>query len=476
MRGFLFNIVLFIVFKRPVFCRYNKVMKQTVDLIIETRWLIPIIPKNILLEHQAVMIQAGEIVAFCSISEALQHFQANEVIQLSEHVLLPGFINLHTHAAMNLMRGLADDLPLMPWLEKHIWPAEQKVLSENFVYDGTLLACAEMLRGGITTFNDMYFYPESAAKASIKAGMRANIGLVVLEFATQYAHNAESYIDKGTQARDAFKNEPLITFSFAPHAPYTVSDETFTTLNTLSAQINIGIHTHLHETIAEITHGEQVHGTRPVARLAKLGLLGASTTFAHCVHLNTIEVQMLAENGCSIAHCPSSNLKLASGIAPITEYFNAGINIGLGTDGAASNNRLDLFTEMRLAALLAKGLSGDATSVSAHQALEMATVNGAKALGLDEKIGSIEVGKLADLIAVKLDDINMQPCFDVISHLAYVAEREQVSHVWVNGDLKYHKPSSNSGIYSNIEPQELVDIVNKWQTKIDGFRSNNKFN
>jgi 5-methylthioadenosine/S-adenosylhomocysteine deaminase len=194
------------------------------------------------------------------------------------------------------------------------------------------------------------------------------------------------------------------------------------------------------------------------------------------VHLNTIEVQMLAENGCTIAHCPSSNLKLASGIAPITEYFKAGINIGLGTDGAASNNRLDLFTEMRLAALLAKGLSGDATSVSAHQALEMATVNGAKALGLDEKIGSIEVGKLADLIAVKLDDINMQPCFDVISHLAYVAEREQVSHVWVNGDLKYHKPSSNSGIYSNIEPQELVDIVNKWQTKIDGFRSNNKFN
>ncbi|MES2501405.1 MAG: TRZ/ATZ family hydrolase [Pseudomonadota bacterium] len=448
-------------------------MKQTVDLIIEARWLIPIIPKNTLLEHQALMIREGEIVAFCPISEVHQLYQANEVVKLNEHVLLPGFINLHTHAAMNLMRGLADDLPLMPWLEQHIWPAEQKVLSENFVHDGTLLACAEMLRGGITTFNDMYFYPEAAAKATIQAGMRANIGLVVLEFATQYAHNAESYIDKGTQARDALKNEPLISFSFAPHAPYTVSDETFTTLNTLSAQINIGLHTHLHETIAEITHGEQTYGMRPLARLAKLGLLGASTTFAHCVHLNAVEISMLAENGCSIAHCPSSNLKLASGIAPIAEYLKAGINVGLGTDGAASNNRLDMFTEMRLAALLAKGLSGDATAVSAHEALEMATINGARALGLDDKIGSIEVGKLADLTAVKLEDINMQPCFDAISHLVYVAEREQVSHVWVGGDLKYHKPNNNAGIYSNIEPQELVDIVSKWQTKIDAFRSIN---
>ena len=471
MRGFLLPIVLPIVIKWPIVYRYNIVMKQTVDLIIETRWLVPIIPKNSVLSNQALVIHSGVIIAVCAIEDSQLRYSAIETIQLTDHVLMPGFINLHTHAAMNLMRGLADDLPLMPWLEQHIWPAEQKLLSANFVYDGTLLACAEMLRGGITTFNDMYFYPESAAEATIKAGMRANLGLVVLEFATQYANNAESYIDKGTQARDALKNEPLISFSFAPHAPYTVSDETFATLNTLSAQINIGIHTHLHETIAEISHSEQAFGMRPVARLAKLGMLGATTTFAHCVHLNTIEMQMLAENGCSIAHCPSSNLKLASGIAPIAEYAKQGINIGLGTDGAASNNRLDMLTEMRLAALLAKGVSGDATAVSAHQALEMATINGAKALGLDDKIGSIEVGKLADLTAVKLDDINMQPCFDVISHLVYVAEREQVSHVWVNGDLKYHKPNNNAGIYSNIEPHELVDIVHKWQTKLEVFRS-----
>ncbi len=447
-------------------------MKKPVDLVIEARWLIPIIPKNKLSEHQAVVIQSGAIVDICSIIEANEQYQAKEYVQLAEHVLIPGFINLHAHASMNLMRGLADDLPLMPWLQQHIWPAEHKFVSPNFVHDGTLLACAEMLRGGITTFNDMYFYPESAAQAIIQTGMRANLGLVVLEFATQYANHAESYIDKGTQARDALKNEPLISFSFAPHAPYTVGDETFVQINTLSAQLNIGIHTHLHETKAEIEQSEQAYGLRPLMRLAKLGLLGSTTTFAHAVHLNDVEIGLLAENGCSIAHCPSSNLKLASGIARVAHYASQGINVGLGTDGAASNNRLDIFTEMRLAALLAKGFSGDATAVPAHQALEMATINGAKALGLDDKIGSIEIGKLADLTAVKLNDSNMQPCFDVASHLVYVAEREQVSHVWVNGDLKYQQSNHCNGVYSNIEPQELADIAAKWQIKLSEFKSN----
>ncbi|MES2498909.1 MAG: TRZ/ATZ family hydrolase [Pseudomonadota bacterium] len=446
-------------------------MKQPVDLIIEARWLVPIVPPNMLLEHQAVIIQLGVIINVCTLKEADQHYLAKEVIQLSEHVLIPGFINLHTHAAMSLMRGLADDLPLMSWLETHIWPAEQKLLSTSFVHDGTLLACAEMLSGGVTTFNDMYFYPVSTAEASLKIGMRANLGLVVLEFATQYANNAESYIDKGTQARDQLKNESLISFSFAPHAPYTVSDATFKQLTTLSAQLNIGLHTHLHETQTEITHSEQNYGMRPIARLADLGLLDATTTFAHCVHLNEIEMQLLAEHGCSIAHCPSSNLKLASGIAPIAECISKGVNVGLGTDGAASNNRLDMFTEMRLAALLAKGSSGDATVISAHKALEMATINGAKALGLDNKLGSIEIGKLADLTAVKLSDMNMQPCFDPVSHLVYVAGREQVSHVWVNGDLKYYKPDNSEGVYSHVEPLELKDIVGKWQTKLAEFKT-----
>jgi 5-methylthioadenosine/S-adenosylhomocysteine deaminase len=328
-----------------------------------------------------------------------------------------------------------------------------------------------MLSGGITTFNDMYFHPESAAAASIKAGMRANLGLVVLEFPTQYANDAESYIQQGLEARDHLRDEALISFSFAPHAPYTVADATFTRIMTLAEQVNIGVHTHMHETQHEIADSEKIHGLRPLSRFANLGLLSPNLTLAHCVHLDASEIELLAEHGCSIAHCPSSNLKLASGIAPIAEYAKHGINIGLGTDGAASNNRLDMFAEMRLAALLAKGQSGDASAISAHQALAMATINGAKALGMDDKIGSIEIGKLADLCAVKMSDIIMQPCFDPVSHLVYVAGREQVSHVWVNGDLKYHKPNGNEGVFSNIEPQELTDIVNKWQNKLSEFKA-----
>ena len=446
-------------------------MKLNVDLIIEARWLCPVIPSNTLLEQQAVVIQSGKITEICSIALANEKYQTVETVQLNEHILIPGLINLHTHAAMSLMRGLADDLSLMPWLEQHIWPAEAKLVSPSFVHDGTLLACAEMLSGGITTFNDMYFYPESAAAASIKAGMRANFGLVVLEFTTQYANDADDYIDKGTAAKDNLRDEPLISFSFAPHAPYTVSDATFTRIITLAEQVNIGIHTHIHETQHEIAESEKLHGLRPLSRFANLGLLSPTLTLAHCVHLDLDEIKLLAAHSCSIAHCPSSNLKLASGIAPIAECAKHGINIGLGTDGAASNNRLDMFAEMRLAALLAKGQSGDATAISAHQVLEMATINGAKALGLEAIIGSIEIGKLADLCAVKMSDIIMQPCFDPVSHLVYVAGREQVSHVWVNGDLKYHKSANSSGAYSNIEPQELTDIVNKWQTKLSEFRS-----
>jgi 5-methylthioadenosine/S-adenosylhomocysteine deaminase len=446
-------------------------MKLNVDLIIACRWLCPVVPRNTLLEHQAVVVQYGKIIAICPIAEVNASYEAKEVVDLNEHILLPGLINLHTHAAMSLMRGLADDLPLMPWLEKHIWPVEQKFVSPSFVQDGTLLACAEMLSGGITTFNDMYFYPESTATACIQVGMRANLGLVVLEFATQYANDAESYIQKGLEARDHLRDEPLITFSFAPHAPYTVTNVTFERIMTLAEQVDIGIHTHMHETQQEIIDSENAHGLRPLSRFANLGMLSPMLTMAHCVHLDSGEIKLLTEHGCSIAHCPSSNLKLASGIANIAECMKQGINVGLGTDGAASNNRLDMFTEMRLAALLAKGHSGDATAVSAHQALEMATINGAKALGLDDKIGSIEVGKLADLVALRVSDVVTQPCFDPVSHIVYVAGREHVTHVWVQGDLKFHRSIGQDGIYSHVEPQELLDIVAKWQPKLNEFKS-----
>ena len=446
-------------------------MTKHVDLIINARWLLPIIPQNALYEDYAVVIHGGVILDVCNRSQVLTKYQASETIQLENHILMPGLINLHTHSAMNLMRGLADDLPLKPWLEQHIWPAEQKFASKGFVYDGSLLACAEMLSGGVTTFNDMYFYPEATIQASLRMGVRANIGLVVMEFGTNYASDVIDYLSKGTEVRDQYKLEQSITFDFAPHAPYTVSDDTFEKVITLAEQLDIGIHTHLHETQNEIKESIDQFGLNPLARLANLGLLGTRLTLAHCVHLSDVDQQLLAFNGCHIAHCPSSNLKLASGIAPIAECIEKGINVGIGTDGAASNNRLDMFSEIRLAALLAKGASGDATAVSAHQALEMATINGAKALGLEHKIGSVEVGKLADLVAIKMDDLIMQPCFDPVSHLVYVASRECVSHVWVNGDLKYYKSNnSHTGLFSEIEPQELSELASKWQSKVSAFK------
>lgn len=450
----------------------NNEPKIQADLIICAKWLLTVVPNNQLLQQYAVVVQGGVIIDIISIANVFEQYVANEVITLNDHVLMPGLVNCHTHAAMSLMRGLADDLPLMPWLQDHIWPAEQAVVSPQFVFDGTLLACAEMLSGGITTFNDMYFYPKAAAQACIKAGMRANLGLLIFDFATAYASDANAYIKQGLDARDDLRDEPLLSFSFAPHAPYTVSDSAFTSVATLADQVNISIHTHVHETLQEIADSEKDYGLRPISRLANLGLLGPALTMAHCVHLNAEEIKLLAQHGCSIAHCPSSNLKLASGIAPIAEYIKQGINVSLGTDSAASNNRLDMFAEMRLAALLAKGQSGDATVVSAFQAIEMATINGAKALNMEDKIGSIEVGKLADVVAVNLSEFTMQPIFDVVSHLVYVAGRESVSHVWVNGDLTYHKPSQSHGVFSNVEPHELAEINSKWVEKLSAFKRN----
>ena len=443
----------------------------SVDLIIEARYVIPIVPSGALLEYAAVIVNKGVIEEISTIIEARKKYLANETICLDEHVLIPGLINLHTHAAMSLMRGLADDLPLIPWLKEHIWPAESQVVSPRFVHDGTLLGCAEMLQGGITTFNDMYFYPSATAEAVTQAGMRAQLGLVVLEFPTNYANDAEDYIGRGLDARDSWRDNALISTSFAPHAPYSVSNQTFESILTYAEQLGLGIHTHLHETLDEIVQSEAQYGVRPLRRLADLGLLGPNFTAAHCVHMLPDEMTLMAEYGCHIAHCPTSNLKLASGIAKVSALLAQQVNIGIGTDSAASNNRLDMFAEMRLCALLAKVESGNASAVPAYKALEMATINGAMALGLDNKIGSIEVGKLADLTAVKLSDLTTQPCFDPISHLVYACGREQVSHVWVAGELKYQKLEGQAGVFSNIEPQEIKEIIANWQPKLSQFKA-----
>ncbi|MEO8164935.1 MAG: TRZ/ATZ family hydrolase [Betaproteobacteria bacterium] len=431
------------------------------DLVIDAAYIVPVEPHGIVLEDHAVAIKDGTIVALLPREEMLTRCTAAQTCRLDSHVLIPGLINLHTHAAMTLMRGLADDIKLMDWLSLHIWPAESKHVSAQFVRDGTLLACAEMLLGGVTCFSDMYFFPEMAGRAALEAGMRAALGIVVIEFPTAYASDAQDYLRKGLATRDEVKQEALLSFCMAPHAPYTVSDRTFEHILTLSEQLQIPIHTHLHETRDEITESLSRYGMRPIARLEKLGLLGANFIAVHAVHLDASEIALLAQLGCSVAHCPSSNLKLASGIAPVTKMLEAGINVGVGTDGAASNNRLDMFSEMRLAALLGKAESENAESLPAKDALRMATLNAARALGLEKTIGSIETGKSADLCAIRLDSIELAPCYDPISHLVYCAGRDQVSDVWIAG-----RRLVQSGKLLHMDVPGILQKTGEWKARI----------
>ncbi len=436
-------------------------MSEPIDLLIEPRWLIPVEPRDVVLEDHAVAVAAGKIVDVLPARAAHDRYLPVRRVALPQQVLIPGLVNLHTHAAMALLRGIADDLPLMDWLKTRIWPAEAKHVSAAFVRDGTLLACAEMLRGGITCFNDMYFFPEAAAEAAQSLGMRAVLGMVIIEFPTAYATDADDYISKGLAARDRLRGEPLISFCMAPHAPYTVADKTFERIATLSAQLDLPIHVHLHETSEEIRQSLVQHGIRPLNRLQRLGLLGPGLIGVHAVHLDESEIALLAENNCAVAHCPTSNMKLASGTAPIAQLSRQGVRIGLGTDGAASNNRLDLFQEMRHAGLLAKVASGDAAVLNAHELLRMATLGGASAVGLGDRIGSIQAGKAADVCAIRLDALETSPCFDPASHLVYTAGREYVTHVWVNGVLQVE-----NGVLRGCDTARLLDTVNLWQNKL----------
>ncbi len=434
---------------------------ERVDLLISARWVIPVEPAGAVLDDHSVAVSEGRIVAVLPSAAAGERFEAREHLRLDRHALIPGLVNLHTHAAMTLLRGLADDLPLMAWLKDHVWPAESRHVSPEFVYDGTLLACAEMLRGGVTCFNEMYFFPEAAARAALDAGMRAALGIIAFEFPTAYAADADDYIAKGLAARDALREEPLLSFCMAPHAPYTVSDKTFARVVTIAEELDLPIHTHLHETKAEIEESLTQYKARPLERLRALGMLGPRLVAAHAVHLTDAEIEPLAHHGASIAHCPSSNLKLASGLAPIAAMLARGINVGIGTDGAASNNRLDLFQEMRIAALLAKAVGNDAQAMPAHQALAAATLHGARALGLEASIGSIAPGKLADLCAVAFDEPELAPCYDPVSHLVYSAGREHVSHVWVAGEPRVREKQ-----LVGFENRGLNNRVLLWQNKL----------
>jgi 5-methylthioadenosine/S-adenosylhomocysteine deaminase len=433
------------------------------DTLLCPRWIVPVEPAGAVLEGHCVAVRDGLIEAVLPRAAADERFAAYEKVELGEHALIPGLVNAHTHAAMALMRGLADDLPLMRWLEEHIWPAETKHVSPQFVRDGTLLACAEMLRGGVTCFNDMYFFPAAALEAAQEAGMRVALGMIVFDFPSAYGADPDDYLAKGLALRDQWHENPLVSFCLAPHAPYTVSDATFGKVAKLAAEVDVPVHVHVHETEQEIERSLAEHGVRPLARLERLGLLGPGLIAVHAVHLTDPEIALLAKHGASVAHCPSSNLKLASGFAPAAKLAAAGVNLCFGTDGAASNNRLDIFAEMRLGALLAKAVARDAQALPARAALRAATLGGAQALGLEARIGSIEPGKYADLAAVRLAGPELSPLYDPVSQLVYAAGREHVSDVWIAG-----KRLLREGIIADLPLWSLDTRIKMWENT---FRS-----
>jgi 5-methylthioadenosine/S-adenosylhomocysteine deaminase len=435
-------------------------MEMLADELIEARWVLPVQPWHVI-EQGAVAVRDGRILAVGAAADLAETVAATRYIRLPDHALLPGLVNAHAHAGMTLLRGYADDLPLMRWLQERVWPAEARWVAPDFVRDGTRLACAEMLRGGVTTFSDMYFFPDAAIGAAQRSGMRMVAGLPVLEFATAYARDAAAYLHAGLAARDRWAGAPDLHFTLAPHAPYTVADNTFVQIATFAAQLDLRIHIHIHETREEIAQGLAQTGERPLARLRRLGLLGPELIGVHAVHLDDGELALLAEHGAALVHCPVSNLKLGSGIARFADWLTAGITVGLGSDSAVSNNRHDLWAEMRTAALLAKGVSGDAAALPAREVLYAATLGGATALGLAGETGSLEPGKAADLIAVDLSGTDQQPLYDVASHLVYCAGREQVSDVWVSGERRV-----STACLLTVDEAELRELAADWRLRI----------
>lgn len=431
------------------------------DIRINARWLIPVEPFGVVLEHQAVILQGSQIAAVLPQTDADQKFRTRETIDLPNHVVLPGLINLHGHTAMSLFRGMADDLPLMTWLNEHIWPAEGQFVCEQFVVDGSRLAMAEMLRTGTTTFSDMYFFPEATAQAAHDTGMRAQVCFPLMDMPTMWGSGPDEYLAKGADLIAQWRGDAFIMPAIGPHAPYTVSDAPLTAAVALSEQTGAAIQMHLHETAFEVDEALKASGKRPIARMADLGVLGSNSQYVHMTQLNEADLELLGQAGGHIVHCPESNLKLASGLCPVQTLIDRGMNVTIGTDGAASNNDLDLFGELQTAAMLAKVVAEDATALSAHKALEMATLNGARALGRDQELGSLVAGKLADLIAVDLSDPFIQPVYDPASHLIYSNHGRAVSHSWIHG-----VPQLQDGRLTRIDVPDLMLRVRDWQKHI----------
>lgn len=436
---------------------------MSADLVIHAPWVLPVDAQDSVLAGHAVVIAGGRIKALLPSLEARRRYPTARELDLPEHLLIPGFVNAHTHSAMTLLRGLADDLPLMTWLQDYIWPAEQRWVSPEMILAGSRLAALEMLKSGTVCFNDMYYFPEVTAHAMAEAGMRAVVGMILLDVPTVYADGPDQYLRQGLALHDHYRGHPLIHTAFAPHAPYTVSDASLTRVRTLADELEVPIHIHLHETADEIDQSLRDHGTRPLRRLQRLDLLGPNLVAVHMTHVEEEEVDLLATTGTHVIHCPASQLKLASGFCPVARLRETGVSVALGTDGAASNNELDMLGEMRLAALLAKGVARSAAALPAPCALRMATLEGARALGLEEETGSLEIGKSADLVAIDLGHPNTQPIHNPLSQLVYAANHSQVRHVWVAG-----RQLLRDGQPTTLNAEEILAEARAWRTRIAG--------
>ena len=436
-------------------------MKQ-IDLLIQPEWLIPIVPKGAVLQDCALAIHQGRIEAVLPTEEATHLYEPETIVDLPNQVLLPGLVNAHGHSAMSLLRGYADDLPLNTWLNEHIWPAESEWVGEEFVRDGTRLACAELIRSGTTCFSDMYFFPDVTAEAATQAGLRSRIAFPVIEFPSAWAQGPDEYLHKGLELHDQYKNHALVNVAFGPHAPYTVGNSTFERVAVLAEELDAAIHVHLHETAQEIDDSLSEHGVRPIDRLNQLGVLGPRTEAVHMTQVSEDDLDVLKTTNTSVVHCPKSNLKLASGFCPVNKLLTEDIQVGLGTDSAASNNCLNMLEEMRFASLLGKAVSGNATALSAEQSLHMATLGGASALGLEAEIGSLEPGKSADMISVRLDYLSSQPLYDLASQIVY-SSPTQAHNSWVNG-----KQLLCDGELQTLNENEILARASDWRQKISG--------
>ncbi|MCD1637863.1 TRZ/ATZ family hydrolase [Pseudomonas stutzeri] len=430
------------------------------DLLLLPTWLVPVEPAGVVLREHGLGIRDGRIVLIAPEAEALK-YGANEIRHLQGMLLAPGLINAHGHAAMTLFRGLADDLSLQRWLREHIWPAESRWVDEDFVRCGTELAIAEQLKSGVTCFSDMYFYPKVISELVHRHGVRAQITIPVLDFPVPGARDADQALRTGVALFDDLKHHPRISIAFGPHAPYSITDDKLEAIRILVAEMDAGIHMHIHETAQEVQEALRKHGERPLARLARLQLLGPRFQAVHMTQVDESDIALLTEHNCSVIHCPESNLKLASGFCPIERLWEAGINVAVGTDGAASNNDLDLLGETRTAALLAKAVAGSATALDAHRALRMATLNGARALGIEDQTGSLEIGKFADLVAFDLSGLSQQPIYDPVSQLIYSTGRDTVQHVWVGGKQLLEK-----GQLLRMDEQRIITEACRWGERI----------